>query len=94
MLPQPGVPERARSPGLTGPDGRQRLCRAGPIQVAPRRVARQLAAHGAGRASQDRGHRASRMALGEPAAQGFTFGVTHVSVGSRSHGNTGAPPGL
>jgi hypothetical protein len=32
--------------------------------------------------------------LGEPEAQGFTFCVTHVSVGSRSHGNTVAHPGL
>ena len=48
MLPQPGGQELARSPGLTGPDGRQRVRRAGAIGATPRSVAGRLAAHGAG----------------------------------------------
>ena len=57
VLPQPGIQEFAGSPWLTGAGCRPRLGRAGAIGTAPRRVAGVFAAHGAGGASQNRGHR-------------------------------------
>ena len=64
------------------------------IGVASRGVAGRLAVHGAGGASQHPRHRPERVAVGQAQAQGFRFFGTHVSVGSRSHGNTVAHPGL
>ena len=79
ILPQPGIQEFARPPRLTGSGGRLCLRRAGAIGAAPRRVAGQLAAHGAGRSSQHPRHRPQRMAVGQPQTQGLTFFGTHVS---------------
>ena len=52
-LPQPGIPEFARSPRLTGPGSRQCLRRAGPIGSAPRRGAGIFTAQGAGGSRQE-----------------------------------------
>ena len=64
VLPQPGVQEFTWSPRLTGATGRQCVCRAGPIGLASRHVAGQLAAHGAGSPLQHRRHGPQRMATG------------------------------
>lgn len=93
VLPQPGIQEFARPPRLTSSSRRQGLRRAGPIR-SPHRVPGVLAAHGAGRSPQHRRHRPQRMAAGQPQTQGFTFFSTHVSTGSRSHGNTVTHQGL
>ena len=77
-----------------GPAPRPGCAPCRPDTVAAHRVAGQLAAHGAGRSPQHRRHRPQRMAVGQPQAQGFTFFGTQVSIGSRSHGNTVAHPGV
>ena len=75
------------------PTGCPRVCRAGPIGSAPRHVAGQLAAHGAGGQPQHRCHCPQRMALGQ--AYGLTVFGTQVSIGSHSQGsNPVAYPGL
>jgi hypothetical protein len=93
ILPQPGIQKFARPPRLTSPRRRQGVRRAGPIRSS-HRVAGVLAAQGAGRPPQHPRHRSQRLAVGQAQAQGFTCFGTHVSVGSRSHGNTVAHPGL
>ena len=53
-----------------------------------------LTAYGAGGSPQHRSHRPQRIAVGQSQTQGLTFFSTHMSIGSRSHGNTVAHPGL
>ena len=93
VLPQPGIQEFAGSPWLTGSGGRQRLRRTGAIGAAPRGVAAQLAAHGAGGAAQLPRHRPERMAVGEAQTQGLTVFSTQVRVTLLCHGNTLAHQG-
>ena len=70
------------------------LRRTGTIGSAPRDVAGQLTAYGAGDPPQHRRHRPQRMAVGQPQAQGLTVFGTHVSVASRWPGNTVTLQGL
>jgi hypothetical protein len=92
--PQPGVQEFARSSRLTPPGRRQRVPRTGPIRLPPGGVAGKLAAHGAGRSPQDRGHRSQRLPLEQAQAQGLTFFETQVCIKFLWHGNTLADYGL
>ena len=88
ILPQPGIQEFAGSPWLTGSGDRLNLRRAGPIGMAPRRVAGVFATQGAGRSAQDPRQHAPRLSLGQAQAQGLSVFSTQVCVTLFSHGNT------
>ena len=94
ILPQPRIKEFPRSPWVMGSGDRLALRCTGAIGTASEGVPGQLAAHGAGGSAQDRGHQPQRIAAGQPQTHGFTFFGTHVSIGSRVHGNTLARQGL
>ena len=64
-----------------------------PSRPRPSRLARRFSAHGAGGASQHSGHHPQRMTMGQTYAQSPTVFRTHVSIGSRYHGNTIAHQG-
>jgi len=80
ILPQPGLQEFARSPRLTGPGPRPRLCCAGTIGMPSCRVTGQLTADGARGSPQHARHPPQRLALGQPQTQGRSVFRTQVCV--------------
>jgi len=93
ILPQPEIQEFPGASRLMGSGNRLKLRGAGPIRSVPRDGAGHLATHGAGRSSQEAGEGTEEMALGQPETHALTYFGAQVSVRSRSHGNTIAPPG-
>ena len=93
IAPQPGIQPFSRPPGQASPACREGMGCTSSIRSARCRVAGLFPTQCARRPPQDRGHRAQRMALGQPQAQGLPFFETQVRIGVLVHGNTLANQG-